>query len=55
MHYFPWDNECVYAGLPELAAFLSIRHVTVGAIANFLFDILRPGPVYDQLREHFEQ
>ena len=55
MHYFPWDNERLYAGLPKLAAFLSIRHVTVGAIANFLFDILRPGPVYEQLREHFEQ
>jgi poly(ADP-ribose) glycohydrolase len=53
MHYFPWDNHKVSVGFPELATILTQRNVTVGAMANFLFDDVQPGLIYRQLHEFF--
>lgn len=54
LHYFPWDNREVHAGLPELAAYLVERGRTVGELAHFLLaDNLGAGPAYARVRTHF--
>lgn len=53
MHYFPWDNEEVLSGLPNLATDLVARDVTVDESAKFLLHSLKPERVYAQLQRYF--
>jgi poly(ADP-ribose) glycohydrolase len=54
MHYFPWSDEAIYYGLPELAEVIMNRGVSVGELSKIMFNNLQTGRVYSQLRSHFK-
>jgi poly(ADP-ribose) glycohydrolase len=53
LHYFPWNNENIYATFPEIAKILTEKRVTIGDLTSFLLEKNVAGSVFSFVREYY--